>query len=296
MTDPSSSIRSDDPHPRRRVQVLDTTMSYVDAGVGRPIVFLHGNPTSSYLWRNVIPHLASLGRCLAPDLVGMGESGHSPGGHYRFADHARYLDAWFDSLSAMKDVVLVLHDWGAALGFHWARRHPERVAGIAYMEALVKHRTWAEMGEAAGVFKALRSEAGEKLVFDDNMFIERFIPSGIIRTLEDAEMNRYRDPFRERSARTPMLVFPREIPIDGEPADVRAIVDDSARWLAQTPIPKLLVLGDPGRVMAASMRDFCRTFPNQTEVTLPGRHFLQEDSPAGLGRALAAFVRALPGQ
>lgn len=272
---------------------MGTMMSSVDVGAGRPIVFLHGNPTSSYLWRNVIPHVAGLGRCLAPDLVGMGESGPSPSGHYRFVDHARYLDAWFDSLSAMKDVVLVLHDWGAALGFHWARRHAERVAGIAYMEALVKHRTWAEMGAAAGVFRALRSEAGEKMVLDDNMFIEELVPSGIMRTLEDAEMNRYRAPFRDRAARAPMLAFPREIPIEGEPADVRAIVDESARWLAQTPIPKLLVLGDPGRVMATSTRDFCRTFPNQTEVTVPGKHFLQEDSPEALGLALAAFVRSL---
>jgi haloalkane dehalogenase len=293
MTIPADS--SIDANPRRRAKILDTEMSYADTGgAGRPIVFLHGNPTSSYLWRNVIPHLAGLGRCLAPDLVGMGDSGPSPEGHYRFADHARYLDAWFDSVELTEPVVLVLHDWGGALGFDWARRHRERMAGLAYMEALVRHRTWAEMGEAASVFKALRSEAGEKLVLDENMFIEKFLPSGIIRTLDHAEMDRYRAPFRDRASRHPMLAFSREIPIEGEPADVRAIVDQSGVWLAQSTTPKLFVRGDPGRVMQASTIEFCRTFQNQKEVVVPGMHFLQEDSPVELGDALAAFVRALP--
>ena len=291
MSDP---IPSADPHPRRRVRVHDTEMAYVDTGAGDPVVFLHGNPTSSYLWRNVIPHVASLGRCLAPDLVGMGESGRAPAGSYRFVDHARYLDAWFEALGLGR-VTLVVHDWGSALGFHWARRHPERVRAIAYMEALVRPVTWAEWPEAArAVFQAMRSPAGEEMVLQKNVFVERILPRSVLRGLGEAEMAVYRRPYLEPGeSRRPTLTWPREIPIDGEPADVVAIADDYARWLQTSVVPKLFVNADPGVILTGAQREFCRRWPSQREVTVKGSHFVQEDSPHEIGRAVAELVRGL---
>jgi haloalkane dehalogenase len=288
-------ISAADPHPRRRVRVLDTELACVDTGAGDPVVFLHGNPTSSYLWRNVIPHVVPVARCLAPDLVGMGESGKAPGGTYRFADHARYLDAWFDALGLARNVTLVVHDWGGALGFDWARRHPERVRGIAYMEALVRPMTWAEWPEPARkIFQAMRSPAGEEIVLVKNVFVERLLPGSVLRTLTPEEMERYRAPYREPGeSRRPTLTWPRQIPLDGEPADVVAVAGAYAAWLAETPVPKLFVNGDPGFLTTGALREFCRTFPNQEEVTVTGAHFLQEDSPDAIGRAVAAFVRRI---
>jgi haloalkane dehalogenase len=288
-------ISAADPHPRRRVRVLDTELACVDTGAGDPVVFLHGNPTSSYLWRNVIPHVVPVARCLAPDLVGMGESGKAPGGTYRFADHARYLDAWFDALGLARNVTLVVHDWGGALGFDWARRHPERVRGIAYMEALVRPMTWAEWPEPARkIFQAMRSPAGEEIVLVKNVFVERLLPGSVLRTLTPEEMERYRAPYREPGeSRRPTLTWPRQIPLDGEPADVVAVAGAYAAWLAETPVPKLFVNGDPGFLTTGALREFCRTFPNQEEVTVTGAHFLQEDSPEAIGRAVAAFVRRI---
>jgi haloalkane dehalogenase len=222
----STQIRAADRHPRRRVAVLDTEMSYVDTGAGDPIIFLHGNPTSSYLWRNIVPSLSDQSRCLAPDLIGMGRSGKSSTQSYRFVDHARYLDAWFDALGLTKDVTLVVHDWGSALGFHRAARFPEHIRGIAYMEAIALPRRWEDFGEAAGIFRALRSEKGEPMIFDENLFVEMVLPSGVIRTLSDEEMAVYRAPYLERRARLPTLTWPRQIPIEGEPPDVNAIVDN----------------------------------------------------------------------
>ena len=288
-------ISAVDPHPRRRVALLDSELAYVDTGAGEPIVFLHGNPTSSYLWRNVIPHVAGLGRCLAPDLVGMGDSGKAPAGAYRFADHARYLDAWFEALGLARNVVLVVHDWGSALGFHWARRHPERVRGIAYMEAIVRPVTWAEWPEAARkIFQAMRSPAGDEMVLQKNVFVERILPASVLRGLTPEELERYRAPYREPGeSRRPTLTWPRQIPIDGEPADVVAIVEAYAAWLAASPVPKLFVNADPGTILTGSPRESCRAWPNQEEVTVRGAHFIQEDSPDEIGRALAAFVRRL---
>jgi len=287
-------IDSPDPvsrHARKRVSVLDTEMSYVDAGGGDPIVFLHGNPTWSYLWRNVIPHVRDLGRCLAPDLVGMGQSGASPGGAYRFRDHARYLDAWFEALNLTRDVTLVLHDWGSALGFYWARRHPERVRAIAYMEAIVQPREWEDLPpDRAPLFRDMRSSRGEHMILDDNAFIEVLLPKLIIRRLNEAEIAAYRRPFRERAARLPTLVWPRELPIGGEPADVVALVEDYGAWLARTELPKLFISAEPGSMLIGRARAFCRTWKNQQEVTVPGIHFIQEDSPDEIGAALARFV------
>ena len=176
-------ISAADPHPRKRIAVLDTEMAFVDTGAGDPIVFLHGNPTSSYLWRNIIPHLAPFARCLAPDLVGMGESGQNPSGSYRLADHARYLDAWIEALG-LNNVTFVVHDWGSALGFSWARRHPERMKGIVYMEAIVTPVTWEDWPPAArGIFQGFRSDRGEDLVLEKNYFVERVLPGSVLRGL-----------------------------------------------------------------------------------------------------------------
>ena len=288
-------ISAEDPRPRRRRAVLDSEMSYVDVGAGRPIVFLHGNPTSSYLWRNVIPHLSGLGRCLAPDLIGMGQSGGNPGGSYRFVDHARYLDAWFEALKLDQGVVLVVHDWGSALGFHRAHRFPDSVAGIAYMEAIVRPVSWDECPEAARrVFQGLRSPAGEEMVLQRNVFVERILPASVLRGLSEAEMAVYRRPYLEPGeSRRPTLAWPREIPIEGEPADVVAIVEAYAAWLSQGGPPKLFVNAEPGSILVGAQREFCRAWPAQREVTVAGSHFLQEDAPDEIGRAVAGFVRDL---
>jgi len=288
-----SPISAADPYSRKRVGVLDSEMAYVDTGAGDPIVFLHGNPTSSYLWRNIIPYVAGQRRCLAPDLVGMGDSGKASSGTYRFVDHARYLDGWFDALGLTRNVVLVVHDWGSALGFHWARRHPDRVTGVAYMEAIVRPVTWQEWPETARkIFQAMRSPGGEEMVLQKNVFVERILPASVIRGLNTEEMERYRAPYREAGeSRRPTLTWPREIPVDGEPADVAQIVREYGEWLAKSPVAKLFVNADPGSILVGPQRDFCRSWPNQQEVTVRGSHFIQEDSPDEIGRALAAFVR-----
>src|SRR6185503_292009 len=280
---------------RRRVQVLDSEISFVDTGLGDPIVFLHGNPTSSYLWRNIIPHVSGLGRCLAPDLVGMGSSARSPRQAYRFMDHAAYLDAWFEALGLTENVILVAHDWGSVLGFHRAFRYPRHFKAIAYMEAIALPLRWEDFGEAAEIFQALRSDRGERMIFEDNFFVERILPGSVIRKLAQDEMAAYRRPFLERESRLPTLVWPRQIPIEGEPADVNLIVERCGKWLSKSELPKLLVLSDPGAIMRGRSREFCRSWPNQREIIVKGRHFLHEDSPEEIGRALAEFVRELAG-
>ena len=282
-----------DPHPRMHRPILDTTMAYVDTGRGEPVVFLHGNPTSSYLWRNVMPHVMQQARCLAPDLVGMGASGKNPHSTYRFVDHARYLDAWFDTVLPTEKLNLVLHDWGSGLGFYWAHRHPERVRSITYMEALVCPISWQDWPEPARpIFQSLRSPAGEKIVLEKNTFVERILPSGILRKLGEEEMTAYRQPFTQPGdSRLPTLTWPREIPLDGQPNDVHQIVSSYASWLATSPIPKLFINGNPGSLLIGAPREFCRSWANQREVTVGGSHFLQEDSPHEIGDAIAAFLR-----
>lgn len=289
MSEPSAA----DPHPRKRVAVGDTEMAYVDVGEGRNVVFLHGNPTSSFLWRNVIARVAGGARCLAPDLLGMGASGPSKRG-YAFADHAHYLDAWFDALK-LDGVVLVAHDWGGALAFDWARRHPERVAGVAYMETIVRPLTWDEWPEnARAVFQGMRSPAGEAMVLEKNVFVERILPASILRKLAPEEMEAYRAPFREAGeVRRPTLTWPRQIPIDGEPPEVVKTAEAYAAFMAAAPMPKLFVNAEPGSILTGAQRDFCRTWPNQREVTVAGSHFIQEDSPAEIGDAVAAFVAGI---
>ena len=292
----SKPISAADAYERHRIAFLETEISYVDTGAGEPVVFLHGNPTSSYLWRNVIPHVEGLGRCLAPDLVGMGDSGAAPDGSYRFVDHARYLDAWFEALG-LTNVTLVVHDWGSALGFYWAYRHPERVRGIAYMEAVVRPLTWEEWrDESRQIFQDLRSEAGEEMVLEKNLFIEGILPSAVLRDLTEEEMNVYRRPYLEPGeSRRPTLTWPRELPINGEPEDVVSIAEDYSKWLAHSEVPKLFVNAEPGAILTGSQREFCRTWPNQEEVTVRGAHFVQEDSPHEIGETVATFVRRTEG-
>ena len=285
----SENISSQDEYPRQRINSRGVDIAYVDTGKGDPIVFLHGNPTSSYLWRNIIPHAASLGRCLAPDLMGMGASGGSPDGSYRFSDHSTLLDQWFEDMDLTSNVTLVVHDWGSALGFHWAKRHPERVKGIIYMEAIVRPVTWEEWPDAARqVFQGFRSPAGEDMVLEKNIFVERVLPGSIFRALSAAEMEIYRKPYQEvGESRRPTLTWPREIPIDGEPAYMVQLVDEYAEWLSNSQIPKLFVNAEPGAILTGPQREFCRTWPNQREVTVKGIHFIQEDSPHDIGRAIA---------
>ena len=267
----------------------------MDTGDGDPIVFLHGNPTSSYLWRNVIPHLSPVGRCLAPDLMGMGESGSSPNGSYRFTDHSAVLDGWFDAMGLTSGVTLVVHDWGSALGFHWAKRNPERVKGLVYMEAIVRPVTWEEWPDAARqVFQGFRSPAGGEMVLEKNVFVERVLPGSVLRGLTEEEMEVYRRPYLETGeSRRPTLTWPREIPIEGEPADVVKIVSDYGEWMASSEVPKLFINAEPGAILTGPQREFCRTWPNQQEVTVKGIHFIQEDSPDEIGRATAGWYRKL---
>jgi haloalkane dehalogenase len=291
----SANISAADPYQRQRIKVLDSEMAYVDAGQGNPIVFLHGNPTSSYLWRNVIPHLEKIGRCLAPDLIGMGQSGKSPGGSYRFVDHVRYLDAWFEALELRKNVTLVMHDWGSALGFYWSRRYPDRVRAFVYMEAIVKPLSWDMWPEVARpIFQSLRSEAGEKLIIEKNVFVERILPASVLRGLSDEEMTLYRRPYLEAGeSRRPTLTWPREIPIEGQPSDVHDIVADYGAWLVQSDIPKLFINADPGSILIGKQRQFCRSWAHQQEITVKGSHFIQEDSPDEIGQGIAEFLSHL---
>jgi haloalkane dehalogenase len=278
--------------PRKRVPVLDSEISYVDIGSGAPVVFLHGNPTSSYLWRNIIPYVAPFRRCLAPDLIGMGQSGKPPTHRYRFVDHVRYLDAWFDAAELGGDLTLVGHDWGGALAFHRAYRQPDTIAALVYMETFAHPRRWDDMSaRGQDFFRRLRSPEGESMIFEQNAFVERVIPSATLRTLRDDEMAAYRAPYLQREARLPTLVWPREQPIDGTPEDVVAIVTQYSDWLRQSSVPKLFINAEPGALIMARAREFCRTWPNQREVTVRGIHFIQEDSPHEIGAALRDFLQ-----
>ena len=289
-------------HPKKTIEVLGRRMAFVEMGEGDPIVYLHGNPTSSYLWRNVMPHAAPLGRSLAIDLIGMGDSeplADSGPGRYRFVEHREYLDAALDALGAAAagNVVLVVHDWGSALGFDWANRHRDAVQGLVYMEALVRPVTWEEWPEASRrVFQGFRSEAGEDMVIARNVFVERVLPGSVLRDLAPEEMEVYRRPFLEPGeSRRPTLTWPREIPIEGDPADVAEVVGSYAAWLSGCETPKLFVDADPGAILVGPPREFCRGWKNQVEVTVRGSHFLQEDSPDEIGRAIAEFVGGLRG-
>ena len=300
MAGDSPAVSGMERYAKKRVSVNGRQMAYVDEGEGDPIVFLHGNPTSSYLWRNVIPHLVDQGRCIAPDLIGMGDSEKLPESGpdaYRFVEHREYLDALLEQLGVTDNVTLVIHDWGSALGFEWANRHRQAVKGIAFMEAIVMPMEWEQWPEPSRPpFQMMRSDAGEQKVLQENFFVDRILPASIMRPLGDAEKNAYRRPFMTPGeARRPTLTWPRQIPLGGEPADVVEIVRSYASWLPNSDVPKLFINAEPGSVLVGSMRDFVRTWQNQQEVTVRGLHFIQEDSPDEIGRAIASWRQALQG-
>ena len=275
-------------------------MAYVEMGEGDPILFLHGNPTSSYLWRNIMPGLARHGRCIAPDLIGMGDSEKLPDtgpDSYRFTEHRHYLDGILAALGIREKVILVVHDWGSALGFDWANRHRDAVQGIAYMEGIVRPMTWDEFSQKARpVFEGFRSPAGDGMVLEKNVFVEKVLPGSILRGLTEEEMAVYRRPFAEAGEdRRPTLTWPRQIPLDGEPADVVEIVQAYADWMAENDLPKLFVDADPAAILIGAQREFCRSWKNQTEVLVKGLHFIQEDSPVEITAALQDWVAGIRG-
>ncbi|MGI9309229.1 MAG: haloalkane dehalogenase [Gammaproteobacteria bacterium] len=283
----------------RHLKIKGKKIAYRECGSGDPIVFQHGNPTSSYLWRNIMPALKNYGRCIAIDLIGMGDSDKldNPGPlSYSYDEHRQYFDAALDALEINDRIIFVLHDWGSALGFDWACRHPDRVRGIAYMEAIVQALSWDEWPEASRkLFQGLRSPAGEKLVLEDNIFVERILPGSIMRNLAENEMHIYRTPFANPGEdRRPTLSWPRQLPIDGEPAEVVAVVQRYADWMQSNDLPKLFINAEPGAILVGANREFCRGWKNQTEVTVPGIHFIQEDSPDKIGAALRDWHQSLP--
>jgi len=289
---------TEQPLSKKTVDVLDGRMAYHERGEGAPVLFLHGNPTSSYLWRDVIPELEGYGRLIAPDLIGMGDSAKLPNPDadtYRFTTHRKYLEAFIDTvIGRAEPVVLVVHDWGSALGFDWASHHRDRIRGIAYMEGIVRPvAAWDEWSASATpIFQGFRSDKGETMILERNMFIERVLPGSVLRKLTEAEMTEYRRPYLQAADRWPMLTWPRQIPIAGEPADVVQIAADYSQWMAQNDLPKLFVNAEPGAILIGSLRDFCRRWKNQTEVTVPGSHFIQEDSGPAIGRAVAGWMKA----
>ena len=285
---------------KKKITINNKTMSYIDEGEGDTIIFQHGNPTSSYLWRNVMPHLEGQGRLIACDLIGMGDSEkltNSGPGSYNYFEHRDFLFTLLEELNIGKQVVFVIHDWGSALGFDWSFQNQDRVQGIAYMEGIVKPVTWDEWPEnATKVFQGFRSEAGESMVLDKNIFVERVLPSSIMRELSEEEMDEYRRPFLNPGEdRRPTLSWPRQIPIQGEPKEVVEVVENYSKWLSSSDLPKLFINADPGSILTGKQREFCRSWPNQEEVTVKGTHFMQEDSPDEIGKAVSRFVSKLRG-
>ena len=285
---------------KKKITINNKTMSYIDEGEGDAIIFQHGNPTSSYLWRNVMPHLEGQGRLIACDLIGMGDSEkltNSGPDSYNYFEHRDFLFTLLEELNIGKQVVFVIHDWGSALGFDWSFQNQDRVQGIAYMEGIVKPVTWDEWPEnATKVFQGFRSEAGESMVLDKNIFVERVLPSSIMRELSEEEMNEYRRPFLNPGEdRRPTLSWPRQIPIQGEPKEVVEVVENYSKWLSSSDLPKLFINADPGSILTGKQREFCRSWPNQDEVTVKGTHFMQEDSPDEIGKAVSSFVSKLRG-
>ncbi|MEJ6539659.1 MAG: haloalkane dehalogenase [Halioglobus sp.] len=285
-------------YEKKFVSVKGKQIAYVEEGSGDPIVLLHGNPTSSFLWRNVIPELVESGRVIVPDLIGQGDSEKLPASEgperYSLEVAYSYVDGLLESIGANQNVTLVIHDWGTGVGFLWAMRHPAAVKGVAYMEGIVKPVSWSDWPESAvGIFKGFRSDKGEDLILNRNMFIEGVLPSSVIRPLSNTEMDAYRAPHLETDDRQPLLNWPRQIPIEGEPEDVVALVNEYGAFMAASDMPKLFINADPGSILVGAQREFCRSWPNQQEVTVKGLHFIQEDSPVEIGQAVANWLKAL---
>tara|TARA_B100000497_G_scaffold125855_1_gene163257 strand:+ start:749 stop:1642 length:894 start_codon:yes stop_codon:yes gene_type:complete len=283
---------------KKTMDVKGSKMAYIDVGEGDSIVFQHGNPTSSYLWRNVMPYCEGLGRLIACDLIGMGDSDKLPDSsadRYSYAEQREYLFAAWEQLDLGDRIIFVIHDWGSALAFEWARKHDQRVQGIVYMEAIVDALSWDDWPEnARKVFQGFRSEAGEAMVIDKNVFVERVLPGSILRSLKESEMAEYRRPFEVPGEdRRPTLSWPRQIPIQGAPLEVVNIVEDYSQWLARAEVPKLFINAEPGSILVGRQRELCRQWPNQLEVTVPGLHFIQEDSADEIGEHIKQFVKRL---
>jgi haloalkane dehalogenase len=282
-------------------EIKGSRMAYIDEGDGDAIVFQHGQPTSSYVWRNVLPHLEGMGRLIACDLIGMGDSDKLDASlgpdRYSLANHRKYLFSLWKQLNLGNRVVLVLDDWGAVLGFDWARQNNQRLQGIVHMEAVAAPLNWSDIPEhARPLFKTLRSPEGERMVLEENIFVEKILPQAVIRQFTEEELNHYRHPFRNGGEdRRPMLSWPRSLPIDGEPAEVAEIVSQNGSWLTQSDVPKLFINGEPGTLVRGRLREIIRQWPNQTEVTVKGRKLLQEDSPDEIGAAIADFVKRVGG-
>jgi len=295
MTQPSERPR----YEKQFKTINGKQMAYIEEGTGDPIVFLHGNPTSSFLWRNIMPHLEGKGRLIAPELIGMGDSeklSQSGPDSYTYVEHRSYLFGLLDALGVDTNVTLVLHDWGSGLGFHWAQQNEAALSGIAFMEAIVAPMpSWNDFPEGfQQIFQGFRSEAGEQMVLEENFFVEQVLPNAILRDLSDVEMNEYRRPFAEAGeGRRPTLTWPRQLPIAGEPEDVVEIVRSYSAWLGQTDVPKLFVNAEPGALIVGGVRDLVRSWQRVTEVTVPGVHFVQEDSPDLIGKAIAEWHSAL---
>ena len=284
---------------KQKISINNKNIAYVESGSGDPIIFLHGNPTSSYLWRNITPHLESQGRCICIDLIGMGDSDkldNPDENSYQFEEHYHYVNAAIESLTNGENITFVIHDWGSALGFNWCYHNPDSIKGIAYMEAIVKEMTWEDWrDEAKGIFQGFRSDAGESLVLEKNYFVERVLPGSIIRRLSDEEIEEYRRPFiNPGEDRRPTLSWPREIPIEGQPVNVCEIVNQYAEWMQTNDIPKLFINAEPGAITTGRIRDYCRSWKNQTEVTVKGVHFIQEDSPDDIGKAISTWYKNIP--
>ena len=282
----------------KKINVNGKRIAYDRTGQGSPIVFLHGNPTSSYLWRNIVPHLESVASCYVFDLIGMGDSDKldkSGPDSYGFEEHFEYLDKAINEVVTADKITLVLHDWGSALGFHWAFKNQDRVNGIAYMEGIVKELKWEEWNEQSrGLFQAMRSDAGEELILEKNIFIEKILTGSIIRDLSHEEWEKYREPFNQPGEdRRPMLTWPRQIPIEGEPENVCKIVSEYSEWMSKNNMPKLFINAEPGAIIQGPVRDFCRSWNNQSEITVKGIHFIQEDSPNEIGSAIQEWYEKI---
>mgnify|MGYP001351790144 FL=1 len=282
---------------KKYIDVLGKQIAYVEMGEGDPIIFQHGNPTSSYLWRNIMPQLQSLGRCIAMDLIGMGDSekledkGNMT---YSYDTHKKYFDGFLDAIGVESNATLVIHDWGSALGFDWANDYPQKVKAICYMEGIVQSMEWEDWNEdAKGIFQGFRSPAGEEMILEKNLFIEAVLPGSILRKLSDAEMNEYRRPFNDKKSRRPTLDWPRQIPLENDPPEICRIVDSYSQWMAENNIPKLFINAEPGAILIGKQREFCRTWKNQKEVTVKGSHFIQEDSPNEIGNAIFDWLKGI---
>ena len=286
-------------YEKRYADVLGSRMAYLDEGAGDTILLLHGNPASSYIWRNIIPYLSGIARCVAPDLIGMGDSDKLPGsgrGSYRFVEHRRYLEALYEQVDLGDNVIVVGQDWGSALAFDWAYRHQQRLKGIVHMESIPcgwTRQNWPIEGLFDN-FAALRSDAGEELVLENNLFVETTVPNGTLRQLEPEEMDEYRRPFREAGeGRRATLTWPREIPFEGQPEDVEAIVSDYAAWLPHAAVPKLFIDAQPGLIVTGEIREWVKSWDHQEVVAVASKHFVQEDAPEAVGRAIADWHRRL---